>query len=126
MPRVGVVELVVLTQRGRPRIAEMRLVGDGDRGITGVTLDGTPASDLLERAVKEMGWISSRAGTASARSAAKRATRKKPDTPRLEEVAKAHRLAGIDGIVKLGVSERHAYRLKKAAVEAGLLEGDRR
>jgi hypothetical protein len=120
---VGIVDLTIETSEGKPRISEARISEtEPGGGVTGIVLAGTPVRDLLTDAVEAVAWISSGISAQETRDAAATSVRRRPNAGRLQEVADAYLKDGIAGIEELlGVGERHAFRLKKAAIDAGLL-----
>jgi hypothetical protein len=116
------VDLTIKAQAGKLRASMLTVTEDGEQGLRGVTLDGISIAQLLEDAGERMAWMSG-AGTASPLVGP--ATRRRLSDDRLREVAEAYRSGGIDAVKEQQhVGERQAWRLRRRAVEAGLLEAD--
>lgn len=130
--RFGAVELDIestdwrIDGSGRSRIVAARFDEDEGRGLD-FDLRGVGAKDLMARAVSQLSFISPSLADAPTRSAeARKATRRKPDKHRLQQVADAYRRDGTSAVVELGMTDRHARRLVAKAREAGILGAEER
>lgn len=130
------ISVEVVVSDGRARVAEVHVIEASEHGITGLMLDGLALQALVEVAARALARLPGAPERSDleplelfeqAERAAAASTRKRMTETRLEEVAAAYKAWGIHGVIDLGVSERHAYRLKRRAIDAGLLpkENDR-
>lgn len=131
--RSPTVEVVLVAESGRIRVSELRVVENGDAGLTGVKVAGVSIQQLgsIAATYAATRWVTTSEDEvtvlthdpdpARISAAIKKATRRRITQEYLAEVADAYRHDGIQGIRDIGVGERHAWRLKKAAQEVGLL-----
>lgn len=126
----GAVRLDLEADHGRIRVVAVQVTEVNGDGVTGLTLDSVPLSQLLSRAAESAAFMASTVGFPDAREAAASASRRRRRAvgdDRLAAVGEAYERGGIEAVSETeGVSERQAYRLLARARAAGLApEGER-
>lgn len=119
----GLVELEIRAETGRLRVTRVSIEERGADGVDGVSLGGVPIRRLVDRAASSMASFG--AGRDRAMTAVQKASRRRLSDDRLRLVADAFTAGGIQAVMDSEhVAERQAWRLKRAAVEKGFLDGE--